>query len=137
MNMPVNGSNGNALLVLSVENAHCDGCGSPPAIVKRRNGDPHTYVGYFENQYGEQWIVEIDRMAKTGVLRGGDIGWERVVPLRENKVDDDLIFSHEEARWLALCWHTATGGNLQVVAPGLSGGVQAVQVVFPGARKSC
>ena len=83
MNMPINGPNGDPLLVLSVENTHCDGCGRPPAIVKRQNGDPHTYVGYFENQYGEQWVVEIDPKAKTGVLRGGDIAWERAVPLRE------------------------------------------------------
>ena len=70
-------------LVFTVHNAHTRACGSPPGI----EADPNDglYRGYFENECGEQWVVEIDRGAKMGTLRGGDIGWDSTVPIRDNE----------------------------------------------------
>ena len=99
-------------LVIEVHNTHSAECGTPPTIVKR-SGDGQ-YVGYFENQFGEQWVVEIDRKSETGSLRGGDVGWEQSHLLHDDKLDADLILSHEEAAWLINCWRAATGGRLRV-----------------------
>jgi hypothetical protein len=43
--------------------------------------------GYFQNRFGEQWIFVYDPETKVGELRGGDIGWATVVPIRDGKVD--------------------------------------------------
>jgi hypothetical protein len=105
-------------LVLAVQNAHTDSCGAPPAI----DVDPNDgiYRGYFENPFGEQWLVEIDREAKTGVLRGGDIGWERQVSISDDRIHDDLMLGRQEQTWLALCWLAATGEMLGIPEmPGL------------------
>ena len=77
--------------MLLVENTHCDNCGSPPGIVKRQDDD--IYLGYFENRYSEQWVVQIDRRAKTGVLRGGDVGWECSYAMQDDRLDPNLILS--------------------------------------------
>ena len=92
-------------LVLEARNVHCKDSGIPVPIVKDPSSD--KYVGYFENQFGEQWTVQIDRQAKTGILRGGDIGWEREVEIK-NDTFEDLILSLEEFLWLSACWRAAT-----------------------------
>jgi hypothetical protein len=103
---------GEQSLVVEVHNTHVPDCGPPPQIVKQ--SDDAKYVGYFENRHTEQWVVEIDRQAKTGVLRSGDVGWEQSFPISDDRLDPDLILSHEEAAWLINCWRAATGGRLQV-----------------------
>ena len=99
-------------LVVEIHNTHSAECGTPPRIVKQL-GDG-VYVGYFQNRYGEQWVVEISRETKTGVLRGGDVGWEASHLIQDDKLEADLILSHEEAAWLINCWRAATGGRLLV-----------------------
>ena len=37
---------------------------------------------YFENRAGEQWVFVYDRVGQTGELRGGDLDWDTVVPVR-------------------------------------------------------
>ena len=96
-------------LVLEIRNVHCKDSGMPAPVTKDLSSD--QYVGYFENQFGEQWTVQIDRQTKTGVLRGGDIGWERAVEIKDDTFED-LILSPEESLWLAACWKAATGGEL-------------------------
>ena len=59
-------------LVLTVENFHSAQCGRPPEIHCSAAGS--VCVGCFLNQFGEQWVVCIDRETKSGELRGGDIG---------------------------------------------------------------
>ena len=89
------------LVVLSVLQLSC-GDGAAPA----------HYHGYFENAYGEQWTVEIGREAKTGVLRGGDVGWEAIV-IRDNQIASDVILGDDEFAWLSVCWLAATGEKLK------------------------
>jgi hypothetical protein len=99
-------------LVIAVQNAHVPACGRPPAI----QADPsdRVYRGYFENELGDQWVVEIDREAKTGTLRGGDVGWDHKVSIRDNRVDDDLVLGRDEWAWLVVCWKVATSEMLAV-----------------------
>ena len=65
---------GDAGLVFLAHNNHDPRCGPPP---RRRNIDnPGLYYGYFENRYGEQFAFTFDRGRKTGMVAGGDLGWD-------------------------------------------------------------
>ena len=52
-----------------------------------------------------------DRVAQTGALRGGDVGWETVIPVREGQAS--IILGAAEVQWLRACWKAAadTGGD--------------------------
>ena len=86
-------------------NTHTDACGTPPAIANK--GNEKFYYGYFQNRFGEQWVFTYDLTEKTGELRGGDIGWDTVVPVRDGKVD--VMLGKAEGAWLLACWIAATG----------------------------
>jgi hypothetical protein len=50
--------------------------------------------------------------AKTGLLRGGDIGWATEVQIAEGKITGDVILGDDERRWLEACWLAACGQPL-------------------------
>lgn len=93
-------------IVLTVENAHVASCGRPPNI--RHSSYDNAYVGYFANRYGEQWVLVVDREAKTGVLRGGDAGWDTEISVTDGQVGD-LVLGEEERQWFDACWRAACG----------------------------
>ena len=43
--------------LFSIENNHSEQCGTPPSI---NNDDRSIYVGYFQNEHGEQWVFTFD-----------------------------------------------------------------------------
>jgi len=90
--------------ILTIYNKHVTQCGTPSAI---SNNSPDTYVGYFENSFGEQWIFTYDRKNGTGVLQGGDADWQNAYPVHEGTVPH-LVLSHDEIAWLHACWTAAT-----------------------------
>ncbi len=80
-------------------------CGDPPIVAAENS---NTYVGYFENQFGEQWIFKYDRKSCDAVLRGGDIGWNTAHAV-VNGAAGDLILGDDERAWLRTCWKAACG----------------------------
>ena len=90
---------------LQIPNHHLASCGDPPTII---GGDENVYIGYYENQHGEQWVFTYDRRTKMAQLRGGDVGWETLYAV-EDGVAPDLILGLEEQLWLRACWVAATG----------------------------
>lgn len=91
--------------LLTIRNHHTPMCGDPPIV----NGeDSGTYIGYFENRYGEQWVFTRDRTTGEATLRGGDIGWNTVHPVVDGTVEG-LILNREERAWLEACWAAAAG----------------------------
>jgi len=60
--------------IFRVTNRHTDACGTPPAV---DDSEPDRYLGYFENQYGQQATFVYDRARRAGTLWLGDAGWER------------------------------------------------------------
>lgn len=91
--------------LLRVNNHHAPSCGDPPIV----NGDdPDTYLGYFENAFGEQWTFSYSRKAQRAVLRGGDVGWNTELVVRDGVVPG-LSLGAAEAMWLTACWLAATG----------------------------
>jgi len=89
--------------LLSIRNHHAPTCGDPP-IVNEEGRD--TYIGYFENQHGEQWIFTCDRSTGEAFLRGGDIGWDKPYPIIHGTVHG-LNLSNCERLWLLACWAAA------------------------------
>jgi hypothetical protein len=64
---------GDAGLVFVAHNNHDERCGPPPRL--RNTDNPGLYHGYFENRYGEQFVLTFDLATKTGTVSGGDLGW--------------------------------------------------------------
>jgi hypothetical protein len=85
--------------LLTIRNHHSPACGDPP-IVSGEERD--TYIGYFENQHGEQWILTCNRITGETVLRGGDIGWNKPWPVVNGEVDG-VNLSRDKKLWLAAC----------------------------------
>ncbi len=77
----------------------------PPIV---NSDDPHLYVGYFQNAFGEQWIFTSNNKTGEATLRGGDIGWNNAQPVKEGHVEG-LILGGAESAWLQACWKAANG----------------------------
>ncbi|TWT66687.1 hypothetical protein [Allorhodopirellula solitaria] len=85
--------------LLTIRNHHAAGCGDPPIIDGTGRGQ---YVGYFENQFGEQWIFTRNRRTGTATLRGGDMGWNTAVDVTDGTVEQ-LVLGESESLWLQSC----------------------------------
>ena len=85
--------------LLTIGNHHTAYCGDPPIV---NEDDRDTYIGYFENRYGEQWVFTCQRTSGETLLRGGDTGWNKSWPVIDGKVDG-VNLNCEESLWLAAC----------------------------------
>jgi len=94
--------------LLSLGNHHAEGCGVPPHVTEK----PGQYVGYFENEHGEQAIFVYDRPTRQGTLYMGDYDWETPLEVVTGGVPG-LVISEGERVWLRTCWEAATGEHLQ------------------------
>ena len=96
-------------LIIEIHNQHVAGSGFPPSMMKRANDD--FYCSYFESACGDQWLFIFNRQTFIGYFWSGDIGWDRRIEIRDNKIQDaDLILGPDEFGWLTLCWRVASGG---------------------------
>jgi len=86
--------------ILTIYNRHAAACGSPPSL---SNETSALYLGFFENQEGEQWLFTYDRRTRQATLRGGDIGWEDVRTVQDGRVHG-LMLDQPELAWLKACW---------------------------------
>jgi hypothetical protein len=66
----------------------------------------HQYLGYFENQHGEQAVFIYHHDSHKAVLYLGDAGWETPHAVVDGAVPD-LILSDTERLWLRACWQAA------------------------------
>lgn len=87
-----------------IENKHSADCGIPPIITNEKS---NKYFGYFENEFGEQWVFVYDPKTKKGELRGGDAGWDNVFEVINGKVFG-LLLDASEQKWLEACWESVT-----------------------------
>lgn len=87
-----------------VSNHHVAASGQPPHV----DGDePGRYVGYFQNEHGEQAVFVYDRESRQGTVRLGDANWETSYKVIEGRAAG-LILGEYEALWLRACWLAAT-----------------------------
>lgn len=89
--------------LLTVRNHHSPGSGDPPIV---NDDDPKIYIGYFENDCGEQWIFTCHRETKAARLCGGDIDWNNPVRVIGGEADG-LVLSEAEQVWLHACCNAA------------------------------
>jgi hypothetical protein len=85
--------------LLEVDNVHSASCGTPPTL-----DASDKYLGYFENQHGEQWAFVGDRKTGNAVLRGGDVGWKKEYQLSLTHPCPDAILNQPEQVWLITCF---------------------------------
>lgn len=85
--------------LLTIRNHHSAQCGDPPIVNEE---ECNLYIGYFENQFGEQWVFTCNRKTGEMVLRGGDTGWNKAWSVVNGEVDG-LNLSRDEKLWLAAC----------------------------------
>lgn len=90
-------------VILQIRNNHTAACGTPPYV----EGLLGQYVGYFENEHGEQMIFVFDRQGKTGCLYAGDAHWETTYKVVDGVVPG-MILSSMEGQWLRACWMAVT-----------------------------
>jgi hypothetical protein len=90
--------------IFRVRNHHTGARGAPPAI---DDSEPNRYLGYFENEHGEQAIFVYDRTRRAGTLSLGDAGWERPHAVVEGAVAG-VVLGETERAWLVACWKAAT-----------------------------
>ena len=79
-------------LVIEIENVHSEECGAPPGL--RKTAGDSGYSGYFENDFGEQWLISINRETRTGTLYAGDISWNEPIRIKWHRPDG--VFACEE-----------------------------------------
>ncbi len=86
--------------ILEIGNNHVASCGVAP--VTRQ--EPGKYIGYFENQHGEQWVFTYQN--GKGTLRGGDIQWDKPATVVDGLAS--VVLDTSEKFWLMSCWAAAT-----------------------------
>ncbi len=124
--------------LLTIYNRHVASCGTPPAL-EHTAASPH-YCGYFENDYGEQWLFIYDQATQQATLRGGDAEWENVYSVLDG-VASGLILNRAEQTWLSACWAAATGQPVQetpIFSDILAGKVspqKMVEMLKPGIQR--
>ncbi|WP_442265409.1 hypothetical protein ACSIGC_13890 [Tenacibaculum sp. ZS6-P6] len=62
------------------------------------------YLGYYENNYIEQFIFIGDQKNQTATIYGGDLGWETEIKLSMEMDKTDYIFSKNEILWISICF---------------------------------
>ncbi|MFC5046525.1 hypothetical protein ACFSTE_03115 [Aquimarina hainanensis] len=87
--------------VFTIENNHIDSSGKIPKIDKK-----NKYIGYYENEHGEQFFFIGNYETKKAVIRGGDFGWEKEIEIYLGMPKFDLIFSNSEIIWISSCFST-------------------------------
>ena len=96
--------NGGDASLFQVRNHHSASCGTPPHIDDR---SPSRYLGYFENQYGEQAVFVYDRNSDSASVYLGDAGWQTPHAVIDGAVPDLVLFETERL-WVRACWQAAT-----------------------------
>jgi hypothetical protein len=86
-----------------IRNHHSASSGTPPSI---DDLSPNEYLGYFENDYGEQAIFVYERDTRTATLYLGDAGWETAHPVVDGAAPD-VVLTATELLWLRACWQAA------------------------------
>ncbi len=93
-----------------VRNHHSADCGVPPCIADL---SPSQYLGYFENQHGEQVVFVYDRDSSRAMVYVGDAGWDAPHAVVDGAVPD-LVLSETERLWVHACWQAATANRNEV-----------------------
>jgi hypothetical protein len=91
--------------ILSVHNV---GKAEFPYQVIRTQDKRNRYIGFFANEYNEQWIFIYDPELGGGILMGSDVDWH-IYPLGNGNIPKPkLILGDDEQWWLMSCWRASS-----------------------------
>lgn len=90
--------------LLTIHNRHSQKCGEAPQIT---NDDRSRYIGYFQNEHGDQWIFVDDPATGPATLRCGDATWSTIYTIHGPGDLPNSITDTERA-WILACWQAAT-----------------------------
>jgi len=91
-------------IVFTALNRHSADSGKPPRITREIG----NYYGYFEAEFGDQFVFVYDKETGEGQLWCGDYSWEEPVTVIDGKASE-LELSGPEVKWLQLVWEVAAG----------------------------
>jgi len=117
MAIPKGQDPGDTSLVFAAHNTHDERCGSPPRL--RNTAEPGLYHGYFENRHGEQFVFVFDRSTGTGMVTGGDLGWDDPKAFTLALLDEALRSTRNIAAQVAREGHDETS-NLPAIDAALA-----------------
>lgn len=84
--------------ILQINNLHTPECGAPPAV-----DATGKFVSYFENRFGEQWVLVGDQASGKAVVYAGDCHWERPIEVSVDQPYPAATLQEGEKMWLIAC----------------------------------
>jgi hypothetical protein len=84
--------------LLQIDNLHTPECGAPPSV-----GAAEKFVSYFENRFGEQWVLVGDRASGKAVVYAGDCHWQKPMEVSVDHPYPRAALQEPEKMWLVAC----------------------------------
>ena len=86
------------VLVLQIDNLHTPECGAPPTV-----DGTGRFVSYFENGFGEQWVLVGDKASGKAVIYAGDCHWGKPMEVSVDQPHPRATLQEPEKMWLVAC----------------------------------
>jgi hypothetical protein len=90
--------NHNGVSVLQIDNLHSPQCGEPPSV-----DATGKFVSYFENGYGEQWVLVGNPVSGKALVYAGDCHWGKPMEVSVDHPYPGAILQETEKMWLVAC----------------------------------
>ena len=84
--------------VLQIDNLHTPECGSPPTV-----DATGKFVSYFENRFGEQWVLVGDMASGEAAVYAGDCHWAKPMEVSVDHPYPRATLQEAEKMWLVAC----------------------------------
>lgn len=91
--------------LLQIDNFHSVECGAPPTVDARGK-----FVSYFENGFGEQWVLVGDKACGKAVVYAGDCHLGKPMEASVDQPYPGATLQEAEKMWLVACL-TAMGNK--------------------------
>ena len=84
--------------LLLIDNLHTPECGDPPTV-----DAVGKFVSYFENGFGEQWVLVGDRASGRALIYAGDCRWGKPMAVSVDHPYPGATLQEAEKAWLVAC----------------------------------
>ncbi|HZR20526.1 MAG TPA: hypothetical protein VFE51_24805 [Verrucomicrobiae bacterium] len=86
------------VLLLQIDNLHTAECGTPPKV-----DATGKFVSYFENGFGEQWVLVGDKASGKAVVYAGDCHFAKPMEVSVDHPYPRAALQEPEKMWLVAC----------------------------------
>ena len=84
--------------LLQIDNLHTAECGTPPTV-----DAAEKFVSYFENGFGEQWVLVGDKASGKAHIYAGDCHWGESMEVSVDQPYPRATLQEAEKMWLVAC----------------------------------